>query len=729
MQKIAKIWRLHGSQQDKNLANVVTSIVHCYPDGLLSTNVQYVLRHSPMLWLYKFQHSTDNEGVLETFDGKVFEKILKLNEDDLDIVLGRWDFTIDAAIKEVKKGIHEGKDKVDEILKRRRQDEEDKVRYCEKGHRNEKPRGNQKYCRTCKSPLIVVEPKDDGNLDEIDDTECFNVPYKKLKIMDNQTGPIEVCLTEIDKKTKSTLYPNVRNKYNENKPVYESQGTVYVNPNNFIRVKMVLEEIQKLTKTNDKHTKLIKIEDDGSITEQVQELNNIRTWVLVTLDGLPHKIAIDVLKHCFKCEECGKEFTVNSDVTKHNQNHGHNLFTKMFGNIILKIGGLHAEMNMLRSFVSLNWHISYSFLCKSIGFRSPKAQLLQQKVQDIHKSWDTFMTTRDATIKEVVKAYIDFANEHNVDATADNFESWLKNEVKNPNIKLQMEIQKYFGTSVWLYRAGVRANYHKLYRAAIRVFSGLFHVNGNLHYSAIEAFDDYLMTSMEMKDEELFNHLTPRLCTNTKQEPYCAQSHDARHEESNKQAQNMFAGKDLDELDLAFTIVDDVHHLKKKVFEEHALNDRSNDINIVVPDYERNSIIMRCDLRESSYFSEPETEKSLVSIDGDILHKDLLNIFKISQLRREDDLRNAYRYSDFGRAYNPKSKIGILQEDKQYSKTDKDIKEDIQIMIHMIEDDFELQLAIRDIYDKLKKSTDKLLLNRFLDMLVDKDYHTISELK
>ena len=29
MQKLAKIWRLHGSQQTKSLANVVTSIVHC----------------------------------------------------------------------------------------------------------------------------------------------------------------------------------------------------------------------------------------------------------------------------------------------------------------------------------------------------------------------------------------------------------------------------------------------------------------------------------------------------------------------------------------------------------------------------------------------------------------------------------------------------------------------------------------------------------------------------
>ena len=60
----------------------------------------------------------------------------------------------------------------------------------------------------------------------------------------------------------------------------------------------------------------------------------------------------------------------------------------------------------------------------------------------------------------------------------------------DPCLKIIIQIQKYFGTSIWLYRAGIRANYHKLYRAAIRVFSGLFHINGNLHYSAIEVFDD-----------------------------------------------------------------------------------------------------------------------------------------------------------------------------------------------------------------------------------------------
>ena len=115
-------------------------------------------------------------------------------------------------------------------------------------------------------------------------------------------------------------------KFNENQAIYESQGAVFVNPNNFIRVKMVLEEILRLTKTDVKHNTLVKIEDDGTVTVKVLEVHNMRTWVVVTLDGLPHKIAIDVIKHCYKCELCGKEITVNSDVVKHMQDTGHRIF-------------------------------------------------------------------------------------------------------------------------------------------------------------------------------------------------------------------------------------------------------------------------------------------------------------------------------------------------------------------------------------------------------------------
>ena len=727
MQKLARIWRVYGSSQDKNLANVLTSIVHCYPDGLLSSDVQYVLRHSPMLWLYRFENNIHTSETLEVLSGKIIEKIVKINDDDLDIILGRWDLTVENAIESIKKDLLAGTDNVEKMIEKRMAIRESKNKYCEDGHLNEKARVNQKKCRYCKNSLL--EHDDDYSRDENDDnlfTFLEDNTYKRLKLTDSECGPLEAALIDIDPITKAQLYPRVRNKYNDHTAIYESEGTTFVNPNNFIRVKLVLEDIQKRSKMDGSHTKVIKIQEDGSIVTEFNNINDVRSWIVVTLDGLPHKIAIDVLKHCFKCNECGKEFTVNTDVKKHFHTHGHRYFLKKFGNIILKIGGLHAEMNMLRSFVSLNWDIYYSYLCKCLGFKSPKAQILQQKVQDMHKSWDTFLIVRDAVIKEVVKLFVEHAQVNNIDESAANFEIWMEEKVVDPCLKIIIQIQKYFGTSIWLYRAGIRANYHKLYRAAIRVFSGLFHINGNLHYSAIEVFDDYLMTSLEFNNFELFEHITSRLCTNLKQEPFCAQSHDARHEESNKQAQNMFPGKDLAELDLAFTIVDDVYKLREKVFEENAIGDRSNDQNVVVPRYEKNTNLLRSFLRESNVISNAFTNESLVSIEGVALHSDLLKIFEISQNRRAADVKNAYRYNDFCAAYNSKSKLSIFADGKSVEKSAKEIADEIKIMIHMIEDDLDLQIELRDLFEKVDTKDINVVMN-FLDLLVDSQYQALFE--
>ena len=118
-----------------------------------------------------------------------------------------------------------------------------------------------------------------------------------------------------------------------------------------------------------------------------------------------------------------------SDVSEQYKTHGHKTFFKEFGNCIVKIGGLHAELNMLRSFVSLTWNIFYSFLCK--WFLSPKAQLVQSKVTDLHKGWDTFIAQRNAILREIVKHFLAYTAKKGVEANSENFEKWEKTEVKN----------------------------------------------------------------------------------------------------------------------------------------------------------------------------------------------------------------------------------------------------------------------------------------------------------
>ena len=45
----------------------------------------------------------------------------------------------------------------------------------------------------------------------------------------------------------------------------------------------------------------------------------------------------------------------------------------------------------------------------------------------------------------------------------------------------------------------------------MRIFSGLFHINGNLNNSVIELFEDYMLSTMEKKNKELYDHLSTRL--------------------------------------------------------------------------------------------------------------------------------------------------------------------------------------------------------------------------
>ena len=63
------------------------------------------------------------------------------------------------------------------------------------------------------------------------------------------------------------------------------------------------------------------------------------------------------------------------------------------------------------------------------------------------------------------------------------------------------------------------------------------------------------------------------------------------------------------------------------------INDRTEEENVVIPDYRKNVVLMRCDIRQSKYFEEPQRDKALQSIDGQSLHPNLSDIFKISRQR------------------------------------------------------------------------------------------------
>ena len=254
-----------------------------------------------------------------------------------------------------------------------------------------------------------------------------------------------------------------------------------------------------------------------------------------------------------------------------------------------------------------------------------------------------------------------------------------------------------YGTSLWLCLAAQRANYWKLFRAAVRVFSGLFHANGNSFCSIIEIYDEYLMTKMLNGNKNLHDHIVKRLFTNMTGIPYCAQSHDARHEEQNKKGQNMFPINSLEELDLAFTIVDDVWKLREKTFTEMGIVSSSNS-SVVVPDLE--PLVSK--MRKSGYFEEPLCDSKLKSISGHDLHLSLLTIFEYAEKRRRTDILNVIRYNDFNTGFSSQGgKIPIFKESKLNEVTEKELKNQILILLDSF-NDIETKDILRNNFEKLK---------------------------
>ena len=718
MQKLFAIHRLYSQNQNKAIARVCTSLVKCYPDGLLKSNIQYLLQNNPMRWLHSFSFSQKNAGLVEILDKKVLQSMMIINDEDLSIILGRWDYDIQKSIENVESELNEcGKDFIDMMVEA---DEKSRGKLCINLHLNENVRGNQKYCRVCKASLIDISEDVDENEDvQEEPTDAINEV-----LIDTTRFPNTVYINQVDKKDKKKLFPRIRNSFNENLPIYESDGCVFVNPNTFERLVLVFECIQKKTNTFEKFTSSITINSDNSVTVDTWAMNNVRQYLLLTVDGLPHKMAIDVIKNCFKCSECDRNFSSMIDVNKHHAKYKHTTYYKRFSNVVLNIGGLHLHMNMMRSFVSLSWNIDYSYLCNAIGFKSPKAQLFQQKVQDLHKCMDTYNARRPAKLREYARTFVLWCRTNNVSPNAKQFENWLQNEVQNESFKLNVDIDKMFGTALWLCHAGQRANHWKMYRAALKIFSGLFHVNGNSFYSIIDVYDEYLMSMMKTHNSELYEHLQTRLYTNMTGVPYCSQSHDARHEEANKKGQNMFPGNSLEELDLAFTIVDDIWLLRKEKFKEFGVKDSANP-QAVVPNLDPLMIKMRFALRKSQYLNNPTEKSEAKSMSGQELHESLKTLFEISQKQRRSDILNVMRYNDFTEAFGGRTvKIPIFKDDKLNTPSNKDLITEIQILIYSIED-LELQILVREAFEQEILKNEAVDYQEFKNDLINQNYSKI----
>ena len=696
VQKLFKIYRLHQTLQAKAIGIVVTSVVSILPDGLLRSDVQYVLRHSPTLWLHQCEVNTKSLYIVDKLDKDALGQIVNISDDDLKLVFGRYEYDLIEALKRVETEItKDGFDLIDKVVKEKINAN---ARTCLNGHLNENVRGNRKYCTVCRETFEENEYTPD----------LFEVILEGK----SSNGAIKAEIKET--KDKSVIYPNVRNKFPDHEPIIKSNGVVFVNPNTPVRVAKVLKYLQIETGTYRAFVSSICVSEENEIFKKSWNIKDARSFILVTVDGLPYKICMDLIKNYHECVSCGKELTNLADITTHKNEYHHREFFKTFGNIFLNIGEFHYGLTMLRSYVKLIWNMDFSYLCKSIHFDSPKAQIVQLKVADFHKSWDTFLSNRKAKLLEICYPFVKHAMKDGIPVTIENFYRWKDWFVKSETYNLVYDIESYFGTCLWMFQAAIRANNYDMALKARRLFSGLFHINNNPNYSIIDIHYDYLMTMCSKNAPELHEYMKLRKCTNFTGDLFNFQPHDARHEEYNKLGMNLQKIKSEQDFEKSFLLVDDFYEAKRNTYKDLGLCD-DYDTKIVIPDIENNVIKMRTGMRTKGYLTNPEEERKVETIDNIKMNEDVKHIIKLANQQRRKDVINVIRHNDFSFSYSNGAKLKLFSENIEENKA-LDLNYQIKVLLKTVHDEDEKECLKKE-FAELKNDYEK---ENFIDCILAK---------
>ena len=692
IQQLMKSNRVSTAEQEKVYAVVVTSILAVLPDGLTVDNIQFVAQNAPGVWNTEYMWHPDSKDILvEKLDSDSLTKIIHVTSEDEAVLNEVWDRELQQELDDYYGEVDEDtlKDDIDikiEVQSGKRR------KVCREGHINEIKTERQKYCKekSCKALLedaAATEEEIENNIE----TPAPSHPEEKRR----------------------QYYMNVENiKSGEVKEV--SMGAIGVNPNTSKRVTKVLDDILEKADMKNKYSCKLVIENED-IRKEIVGNDGERSWLLVTVDGVPYRQLISIIKNHHQCVQCGKKIKYLSELTDHMKSSGHNEFYQTYGNILMNIGNFHFVQAMLRSYTNLLWFIDTEELAKSLELTSPKALFMVHKVTDFRKCMDIIRSTRKAKLRELILPFIKHCISKNLICDINHFKLWKKTFVKNKTWLMIYEIEKNFGTSLLLYISGMRANNYPVMKAAKKCFSPLFHVNQNPIYSQLDIHSDYIDEQLKSKAPHIENYLESRRCTNKTGLDYHSEPHDERHEEFNKRGLNFGVTNSAENFIKNFSVADSYFEMRDSLLQEYEIKKPEGEHR--VPDYSFNVERMQICMRKKGYLCHPEINDDLLSLDGKQLDESLLNLTAVSRERKQQNVLKVMQSNDFLSSLNTK-RVKILKDTTKVDKIDYD--EQAKILISS-ETNTDIRSSLYDYWQSVanEKSFDKKL---FVQDLINKTY-------
>ncbi|XP_041477204.1 uncharacterized protein LOC121425250 [Lytechinus variegatus] len=337
---------------------------------------------------------------------------------------------------------------------------------------------NKRICIACGQRLRSV-------LDKEEQATIAQFPQKKSDIESSKYVHVKFAGSESQaKRTEQSTSASESPKVN-----VRAGDPIFVNPNSY-------QSLITVFKSLGKQAGIKKYAEDGW-----------REWVVVTCDGLPYTLGQRVIKETFTCAYCHAAIFLRESYMEHVQEHYPTgiaeedlAFSLEFDWLLLKIGHGHVEMNMVRSFLELNWPVFMKDVALCMGFCSEAAQKYAKSGADHHKSWELMQIAFLGSLDELLVPYIREKLAAHSKPTPDDFLLWSGN-VKSARYKYLQEQMLTYMQAIFNLRAGIRHNDIARVIAGRVKFAHVFHARNHPKYQAIELTElsNFLAAPNEVK--------------------------------------------------------------------------------------------------------------------------------------------------------------------------------------------------------------------------------------
>lgn len=632
-QIIGKTWNIKPNNKVK--CSIVTTVVAAQ----LSKDISFQQKQQfhPASWLTKEEVT------------KVVDKVINEKEDIFNqyksVHLQQFKLFISAAIEQILEEKTRENDIVQELVTKHKQSRE--LKTCPEC-KNLLPKSKRK-CPDCKISLTRLQDPQNKN-DNDDNTEQIEVTPMKLKRKK----------TASDQENKEPFrFDHVENHHPDEPVQVFVLDPVFVNPNSVDSLKMVLRHIGK--------------------TAGVKRYGGEeREWVVVCCDGLPYTIVYRMIVEFFTCVICSQGFLGEAAFANHKKEHPEIKdvqFIREFDWILLKTGDGHYEMNMMKSFIELNWDVCMRVLVNRMGWTSEAAMKAAKMCYDNHKTWQLLLTFHLGTLQELLVPYISkcsIANQNfepkegtqNVGETpsANGFLRFLKSKESNPTYMHMFEMVSKYSQAIINFRMGIRRNNSLLVQSAKFMSKGLFHGRSHPRYQQIEMLDTVQRMLMP---EQLRNHLDNHESMSKSGDVSKGQGYDFVLEEYNRDIKSWIRrGVATDEMWLSVCRnFEHLNDLRLKLQMELKLTGREVTTRKVNLD---DAILdWRVCLREKEYLLKDRLLHE--SMDGQILHEGLVKFTAEANRKRNYRLLDFFLDIDGPEDPSLKHPVFVTREEAEYN--------------------------------------------------------------